>query len=854
MTTVDRVLIEFVGKADSVVAAAGKADAAVGQVTAATKAAGVETANLGARSSTSFAQMGSAASKLGGTMSKYVSLPIAAVGVASIKMASDFQSAMLLINTQAGASTQEVQRMTAAVMQMAPAVGFGPKALADALYHIESVGIRGSSALDTLKFAAEGAKVGMASLEDTTNALAAIMVSGIKGVSGAGDAMGQLNAIVGAGNVRMGDLVASLGNLIPIAVSTGVSLSSLGAAFATLTDMGTPAADASTRLRMAIALMAGPSQQAAKDLNALGMGAADIQAHFASAPEALQKVGMSITTLSADLRKPDGIVVALTDLRNHLDATEKSLGLTGDAAKSFEAAFIKSAFGGAKMGTAITGLLEQLGRVKGKYEEITKATAGFGEAWRNTSETTRVAIDQALAALSTAAIEIGGDLAPTVKSAAKDLSGLAHWFSQLSPGVRHAVTDFALLAATVGPVLMIFGKLASSITAIKTLLSGLKGAQAASEIAAVGTAAEGSAAEVGVLGGAFAGLALPIIAVGAALAGVEWWVTRSVIPAIEKAHDVVARNTESMKNRFVTALGQMKGVSSTDMNSIVGDLNRLDAAGKLNDISMQNLQRDITLLGQLAAAHIPVTTAQMEALAGGGKDAAATVSHLKAELAAAAGIRVSGVTVSVSGLTNALGISHDKAVSVVAELAVMKAQHVDPGAMGIDTLMNSLGLTHDQAVALYNTLHSLDGMHVTSYATVVATLQQATSDASAITGAVTAPTGDVQGMAVGGDVFARTPYLIGEHGAELFMPNVDGTVVPHDKSMALINMLNRKRGVGTVVGSGATGSIRGSGHASPVIVNVKAEGHILTEHQLMDLIYSNLLARGFRNNGTGIRP
>src|SRR5581483_7758282 len=96
---------------------------------------------------------------------------------------------------------------------MAGKVGTAPQDLADGMYHVASslnatlpAATRVSTELKVLKVAAEGAKVGNANLVDVTNALDAAIVSGIRGVQNYQQAMGALNAIVGAGDMTMQDL------------------------------------------------------------------------------------------------------------------------------------------------------------------------------------------------------------------------------------------------------------------------------------------------------------------------------------------------------------------------------------------------------------------------------------------------------------------------------------------------------------------------------------------------------------------------------------------------------------------------------------------------------------------------
>jgi hypothetical protein len=63
--------------------------------------------------------------------------------------------------------------------------------------------------------------------------------------------MAALNATVGAGNMRMGDLISALGTgVLPAAKLAGLSLKDVGAALALMVDEGMQADSAATRLRI----------------------------------------------------------------------------------------------------------------------------------------------------------------------------------------------------------------------------------------------------------------------------------------------------------------------------------------------------------------------------------------------------------------------------------------------------------------------------------------------------------------------------------------------------------------------------------------------------------------------------
>ena len=309
---------------------------------------------------------------------------IAAVGMAAglavaVKSAISFQAAMELIQTQAGASADEVTTMSKAVLGLAASVGTGPEELAAGLFHVESAGFRGARALDVLKIAAEGAKVGHADLESVTNALVGALNSGVGGITDTASAMGVLNAVVGSGNLRMQDLADAFGTgILSSAKSFGVTIESVGAAIADLTRQGIPAIDAATRLRMSLSLLAAPTPKAI---------------------QLLGSIGIKSNQLALDMRGPDGILGAIRDLKKHLDASGLSL--------TEQATLISHAFGGGRSSSAILALIGSVNQLQTVQDQVNASTTQFPIAWQEAQQTVQVQIDKLKAGLTAAGITIG---------------------------------------------------------------------------------------------------------------------------------------------------------------------------------------------------------------------------------------------------------------------------------------------------------------------------------------------------------------------------------------------------------------------------------------------------------------
>jgi len=348
------------------------------------KAAGAEAETMAGRTKAGFAALQKAGFA--------VASGLVAVGVASVKMAASFDAHMEMIHTQAGAAQSEVDKLSQAVLDMAPKVGAGPQALADGLYHIESAGFRGATALAMVQEAAKGAAIGNANLEAVTQAMIGTMAVGFTDVHGAADAMAFMNRIVGIGDMRMEKLAQSISTgVLPAFKSAGLGMTDYGAALATLTDNVTPADEAATRLRMTVSLMAAPSGPAIKALHSIGIGS---------------------TQLANDLRKPDGLLVAVDDLKSHLHASGKT------AAEQNQV--IQKAFGGGRTSGAILTLLEETDRLKSKYTELGSAgkrANDYQEAWSATQKQVSQQWKELTATLQKLGIELGQFLIPKLQTA-----------------------------------------------------------------------------------------------------------------------------------------------------------------------------------------------------------------------------------------------------------------------------------------------------------------------------------------------------------------------------------------------------------------------------------------------------
>lgn len=433
----------------------------------------------------SMSNAGQRATNLGRTLSQ-LSLPIAAISAVSLDMFMKFQGSMERLHTQAGYTQGSVNSLSSQVLQLAPSVGQTPAALADGLYHVASVGIQAGKAMDVITAAAKGAAIGGANMEDTANLLATTMHNYPNIMGGASGAMGILNEVVGVGNVRMQALIGSLGQVVPQAKLAGLQLNQVGAAMAILTRGGMTAEMAATRLRMGIALMYDPT---------------------AKATAVLADLGLSHSKLAEDMAGPGGLMAALTDLKQHLDATYspntrltaqqaakdltdysnalKAAGVNGAAytkdinswygtlrgdigvpSSVLQGQAIGSAFGGARSGSGITALIQNLGQLPGVLKQIgggQPAIDKLNASFKDWEKTTQGQFAMLKAGVDTAVTEIGGSLAPIVLPVLKDLAdgavAVGKAFDGLPGPVKDAVVGLLAVGLVAGPMLVLIGNL-----------------------------------------------------------------------------------------------------------------------------------------------------------------------------------------------------------------------------------------------------------------------------------------------------------------------------------------------------------------------------------------------------------
>ena len=434
---------------------------------------------------------GKSMSSVGASMTKSLTLPILAVGAASVKLSLDFQTSMTKIQTLVGHSKEEIAQMKTEVLGMAGQVAKSPVELAEGLYFLESAGLRGANAMETLEQVAKGSASGLGDMESlSVVAAAAQNAYGVETLT-ASSALDKFGVMVQTGMFKAEELSSVLGKQLGLSSSLGISFDEVGAMIATYTTVtgsATTASDGLGAVMMTFAkLDSEPSKKQSEALEAIGMSAEGVK-------EMLGEQGLQATM-------------------QHLQTAFTANGVP-------MASFFESSLA-LKSSLAVLG--NQTEAYSNNLDALSNSTGFVNEAFEQTAETDAFKMQQAITNLKVAGTQLGDSLLPIVTALTEKITAFAGWWGKLDKGTKKTIANFLILTATLGPTLLLVGKIA---TGLGGLVGFMKKYQVISKIA---TAAQWlwnaamTANPIGVI----------IVAVGALVGAITYFATATSGVAIK---------------------------------------------------------------------------------------------------------------------------------------------------------------------------------------------------------------------------------------------------------------------------------------------------------------------------------
>ncbi|SDO76664.1 phage tail tape measure protein [Clostridium gasigenes] len=476
-------------------------------------------------------KVGENLSKVGGNLTKFVSVPIAGLGLAVGKMAVDFESDFAKVSTLLDSSKGDFNTYKKDILKASSDSKVAVGEFSDAVYESISAGVDQSRAVGFTTEAMKLAKGGF-----TTGAKAVdVMTTAINGyklkTEDATRIADLLTTTQNLGKTTVDELASSMGSVIPIASAANYGIEELSAAYALMTKNGIATSEAGTYVKSMLGELTTAGSKSDKVLRDLsGKGFAD-----------LKKEGTSTTEILAKLTK---------------HAEENGMSL-------------KDMFGSTEAGSAAMVLASGAGA---EYDEMLKAMgisagatqAAFEKIDASPAEQMKGAINK----MKNAGIELGIALVPAFTKIAEVISGLAEKFSGLSSEQQENMLKWGAIALVVGPVLKMVGGGIQTFASFKSILGGTTKALGLFE---TGTAVAGAAtttltttagAAAGATGiggllvelGGMAVVAAPFVAgavvIGAAAYGIHKTMSEDVIPTVDLFADKVEYTTAIVGNGY----------------------------------------------------------------------------------------------------------------------------------------------------------------------------------------------------------------------------------------------------------------------------------------------------------------
>lgn len=390
----------------------------------------------------------------GGTLTRNVTLPLLAAGVAATKLAMDFDTTMSRIQGLAGATGAEVAGMRDRVLQLAGETTVAPQQLAEAMYFIASSGIKGAAAMDALEMSAKASAAGLGDVSVVADAVTSAMNAYGPEVLTAAHATDVLVGIVREGKGEADEMAGQLGRILPFASQLGVSFEDLGAGLAYLTRSSGDSRLATTQLGGALQHMLVPSSQGREALDSVGLSADGLR-------QMIQQKGLL------------GALVELDDKFGGSEQKWKALVEEGQAVAGI-LSLVKNH--GEDAAPVFDNLADSAGNTENAFSAFAES-AGFGAK-------------QSFAELQVALVEMGDQIIPFVAALAKGGAAVATFFGGLPSSVQIGVLAFAGFAASIGPVLTIggnlikvWGMMPAAITgAVESLVAATQAAYAANPV------------------------------------------------------------------------------------------------------------------------------------------------------------------------------------------------------------------------------------------------------------------------------------------------------------------------------------------------------------------------------------
>ena len=492
----------------------------------------------------------------GKQMTKYITLPILAVGAMAIRTAAKFEGAMNKVSALSGATGEPLQRLKNIAMEMGRETRYSAVEAAEGLSYLSMAGFDVEQSISALPSVLEMAAAGGMDLAQAADYASNIMTGfGLKA-----EEMGRVTDVLAltftSSNTNLAQLAEGMKYVAPIAAGLGMEIEETAAAMGMLGDAGIQGSMAGTTLRTAMMSLMTPTGAAADVINRLKLETTDTQGEF----------------------------VGLVDIVRQLEDAGAS---TQDMMELF--------------GARGAGMIALVSQGSEKFAEFTEELENAEGTGKRISEVMLQGLEGSLTILrgsiETLMIVIGERFLPRLTEWADRAIEIVNAMASWSDATWNMIARVAGVAAVMGPLLMIYAKIrmftlqwaaakaiASKAVAANTAVVTTNSAALATNTGIMGKLG-GLVGSVGAKLAALAAASGPILAVAVVLgvAAAYWHEYSKAMAADYRSFaDVVEETRSRMTQSFVDSqLSMIDSQTNAQVESLASQIEFLEEQSSL---------------------------------------------------------------------------------------------------------------------------------------------------------------------------------------------------------------------------------------------------------------------------------
>lgn len=453
-----------------------------------------------------------------------VTTVIGGVGVAAVKTAADFDSAMSQVAAVSGATGKDFDALRSKAREMGSKTKFSATEAAEAMNYMAMAGWKTEDMLGGIEgvmnlAAASGEDLATTS-DIVTDALTAFGLS-------AKDS-GHFADILAAASSNANTNVSMMGETFkycaPIAGALGFSAEDTAEAIGLMANAGIKSSQAGTALRTIMNNLAG-------DVKISGKAIGDVTIATTNADGSMR----DLSDILADCRSAFG----------NLTESEKAQAAESLVGKN-----------------AMSGFLALMNAGEGDIEKLSSAIDNCNGSAEKMAMTMQDNLAGQLTILKSQlqelAISFVDILMPAIRSIVSKLQGFVDKLNGMDEGTKRTIVTIALLVASIGPLLIIIG---TTISKIGVAMQGF--VKLANGVSKLKVAIQGGTGVLGKLGAALGGVSAPVLAVVA------------VIAVLVAAFVHLWRTNEGFRDAIIGTWNRIKDTISGFCQGIVDRLNAL---------------------------------------------------------------------------------------------------------------------------------------------------------------------------------------------------------------------------------------------------------------------------------------